>query len=150
VVWPGRFQQIESAEGIPLVLDGAHNEAAAARLVQTWREVHGNKQAVILLGILRDKDVAAICRELAPLAAAFVVTPAHNVRSCTAGELAQAVRAAAPLTPCIIAGSAAEGFMLAQAEGRKLNLPVLVTGSLFLIGETLALLEGSRAEVSSQ
>ena len=150
VVWPGRFQQLQSAQGIPLVLDGAHNEAAAARLVQTWREVHGNKQAVILLGILRDKDVSSICRELAPLAAVFVVTPAHNVRSCTAGELAQAIRAAAPLTPCIVASSAAEGFALAQAEGRKLQLPVLVTGSLFLIGETLALISGGKAESSAQ
>ena len=63
VVWPGRFQRINGLAGTTLILDGAHNEAAASRLVQTWRENYGKEQPVILLGILRDKDVAAICRE---------------------------------------------------------------------------------------
>ena len=151
VAWPGRFQQIKSPQGIPLVLDGAHNEAAAARLVQTWREIYGDaEQPVILLGVLRDKDVAAICRELAPLAAAFVAIPVQSIRSCTAEELAQAIREAAPGIPCSVAGSAAEGLEWAQAEARRTRRRLLVTGSLFLIGETLAHLNGSRAEASAQ
>ena len=150
VVWPGRFQRIVGSAGTPLILDGAHNEAAAARLVQTWRELYCDEQAVVLLGVLRDKDLDAIFRELAPLGAAFVVTPVRSVRSCTAEALAQAVREAAPGTPCHVAGSVAEGLVRAQAEARNSNRRVLVTGSLFLIGETLALLDGEKAETSSQ
>jgi len=150
VVWPGRFQRINGPAGTPLVLDGAHNEAAAARLVQTWKELYGEEQPVILLGVLRDKDVAAICRELAPLGARFVVTPVHSVRTCTAEVLAQAMYEAAPGTPCHVAGSAEEGLACAQAEAREAGRRVLITGSLFLIGETLALLEGEKAETSAQ
>jgi len=150
VVWPGRFQRIDGHGGVQLVLDGAHNEAAAARLVETWRELYGNERPVVLLGVLKDKDVAAICWKLAPLAATFIATPVHSVRTCSAEELAQTVAQAAPGVPCKVAGSAAEGLSLAQAEARQLNGRVLVTGSLFLIGETLALLEGGRPEASAQ
>ena len=150
VVWPGRFQQIEGPDGVSLVLDGAHNEAAAGRLVQTWQEIHGEERPVILLGALRDKDVAAICRELASLAAVFVVAPVHSVRSCPAEALAQMVREAAHGTPCRVASSVEEGLALAQTEARKSNRRVLITGSLFLIGETLALLNGGKAEKSAQ
>ena len=150
VVWPGRFQQTESPQGIPLVLDGAHNEAAAARLFQTWQEVYGSERPVVLLGVLRDKDVGAICRKLAPLAAGFIVTPVQSIRSCTAEELTQALAAAAPGVPCLIASSAAEGLAVAEAEARASQHRVLVTGSLFLIGEILALLDGNQAETSAQ
>lgn len=147
VVWPGRFQQIERPEGGVLILDGAHNEAAAARLVQTWRERYGDERPVILLGVLRDKDVAAICRELAPLAAEFIITPVHSIRACVVSELAQTVREAAPAIPCREVASAAEGLRIAETLS---NRRVLVTGSLFLVGETLALLDGGKAEASAQ
>lgn len=150
VVWPGRFQRLQSPEGIPLVLDGAHNEAAATRLVQTWREEYGEQRPVVLLGVLRDKDVAAICREFAPLAAKWIATPVQSVRTCTAEALAESLHAAAPEVPCQIAASAAAGLALAQSEARDTGRPVLITGSLFLIGEILALLQGTESETSAQ
>lgn len=146
VVWPGRFQIVERPGRAALVLDGAHNEAAAARLVQTWRERFGERRPAILLGILRDKDVAAICRELAPLAAEFIAAPVRSLRSCAVADLAGRIREAAPQTPCRESASAAEGLRLAEAGGR----PVLATGSLFLVGEILALLDGGTAEASAQ
>ncbi|MCX6966928.1 MAG: bifunctional folylpolyglutamate synthase/dihydrofolate synthase [Verrucomicrobia bacterium] len=150
VVWPGRFQRIAGEGGGAVILDGAHNEAAASRLVQTWGECYPAEQPVILLGILRDKEVAAVCRALAPLGAAFVVAPVHSVRSCTAEELANVVREVAPGVPCHVASSVKEGFAYAQAQAREAGCRVLVTGSLFLIGETLALLEGATPEPSAQ
>ncbi len=150
VVWPGRFQRIDGQAGVALILDGAHNEAAAARLVQTWEECYGKEQPVILLGVLRDKDVAAVCRALAPLGASYIAAPVHSIRSCTAEELARVVREAAPGVSCRIVGSVEEGLACAQTEARATNRRVLVTGSLFLIGETLALLEGAKAEPSAQ
>lgn len=150
LVWPGRFQRIAGPGGIPLILDGAHNEAAAARLVQTWAEMYGEERPILLLGVLRDKDVAAICRELAPLAATFIVTPVHSVRSCAVADLAQSVREAAPGTPCLVASSAEQGLLRAQNEARQSGRRVLITGSLFLVGEILALLQGGTAEASAQ
>jgi len=146
VVWPGRFQQHPLPSGQTLILDGAHNEAAARRLAQTWREVYGEEEnAVVILSVLGDKDCAAICRELSPLAAEFIVTPISNPRSCTGEALAQKVREYAPGVPCGVAASVGEALKKAEAGGKRL----LVTGSLFLIGETLALLEGREPEFAS-
>jgi dihydrofolate synthase / folylpolyglutamate synthase len=150
VVWPGRFQRVEGLGGIPLILDGAHNEAAASRLVETWAEEFPGERPVILLGVLRDKDVPAICREFAKLAAEFIVTPLRNVRTSTAEDLAREVRAVAPQTRCFVVDTTEEGISLAQTRARELSRRVLITGSLFLVGEVLGLLQGSAAEMSAQ
>ena len=150
VRWPGRFQRIIGPGGVELVLDGAHNEAAMERLAMTWREVFGREKPVVVLGIVRDKDLAAICRALAALVSLVIVTPVRNARSCTGEELLDAVGELMPGVPCQAAPSseAALGTATVVAKGRGTR--VLVTGSLFLVGEALALLEGRTAESSVQ
>ncbi len=147
VVWPGRFQRLSGPAGVPLILDGAHNEAAAARLVETWREEYPGERPVMLLGVLRDKDVAAVCREFAKLAAEFILTPVHNPRTSTAADL---IALLSPGTPCSVATSAADGLALAQTRARETGRRVLITGSLFLVGEVLGLLQGSEVKLSAQ
>ncbi|MEI6349613.1 MAG: folylpolyglutamate synthase/dihydrofolate synthase family protein [Verrucomicrobiota bacterium] len=150
VVWPGRFQRLTGRTGTPLVLDGAHNEAAAVQLVQTWHEIFGEERPIILLSVLQDKDVAAVCRHLAPLAVELVVVPVQNARACSGPALADFVRPFAPATPCIEAGSVAAALEIAEARAQKMGCPVLITGSLFLVGETLAVLENATHETSLQ
>ncbi len=149
VVWPGRFQRLTLPSGTPLVLDGAHNEAAAERLVQTWRELYDEERPIIILGALGDKDLTAICRNLAPLAAEFIVTPVANPRSSSAEALAQMLGEYAPGVPCAIAASVEEALHLGNARASKTGKRLLVTGSLFLIGETITLLEGRETEFNS-
>ena len=74
VVWPGRFQMLSGN----CILDGAHNEAAAQRLVLTWCEAFGSARPTIILGVLKDKDMTAICRALLPVAAGFIIVPVRQ------------------------------------------------------------------------
>ncbi len=56
VEWPGRFQRLEAGR---VILDGAHNPAAARRLVETWAEEFGREdRPTLILGVLRDKEAA--------------------------------------------------------------------------------------------
>jgi dihydrofolate synthase / folylpolyglutamate synthase len=142
VAWPGRFQRV----GPRLVLDGAHNPAAAARLVTTWREVCGPAPATIILGVLADKDIAAIVRALAPIAARFIAVPVENSRTCPLAQLAAHIREHSPAVPCTEAASLHEALKAAEISPD----PILVTGSLFLVGTTLALLNHTPAETSTQ
>ena len=144
VNWPGRFQVI----GNNIVLDGAHNEAAAQRLVLTWREVYDDARPAIILGILKDKDVTAICRALMPVASAFIVTPVHSQRSSEPGELHEIIQKLNSAIPCSIASGLPHALELAKPAASR----VLITGSLFLVGEALAFFDaaGSRPEISSQ
>ena len=150
VVWPGRFERIAGPGGSELVFDGAHNEAAIKRLGLTWREVYGDEKPVVVLGILRDKDVGAICRALAPLAAAVIATPLDSARSCSGPELAETVRESIPGVPCLTAESVEQALALACDASRTQARRILIAGSLFLVGQTMALLSGNTAERSAQ
>ncbi len=137
--WPGRLQWIAGRP--PLLLDGAHNPAGARALAAYLR---GGPRFVLLFGVMADKDVPALARRLFPLAAEVVLTRPR------------VSRAASPATIARRAGSHARGarrvadpraaFTLACRRARALapGTPVVVAGSLYLVGEVLALLHGER------
>jgi dihydrofolate synthase/folylpolyglutamate synthase len=134
VQWPGRFQQI----GERLILDGAHNPAAAQRLAQTWREQFGEAKATVILGAMKDKDLRGICAALAPIASAAIAVPIQNERALPPQELRRIWTEAAPGIPCTVAANLREALDFAAREAER----TLVTGSLFLVGEVLQSLEG--------
>lgn len=144
--WPGRFQRLENGR---IVLDGAHNPAASRRLAHTWHEEYGDHhRATVIVGVLRDKDVAAVCRALEPLAARFLAVPVRSPRAASSDELLTCL---AQTAPGIGARAVPEGVATALTQARKWPEPILVTGSLFLVGEALAILTGEHTpEVSWQ
>ena len=135
VVWPGRFQQIHPR----FVLDGAHNPAAAQRLATTWREIHGEKRATLILGILRDKDARGICEALLPIAGRILAVPVQSPRTATPQEICKAIGLVAPRQECIAVRDLPAAIRIATSMERR----TLITGSLFLVGEALAHFEQS-------
>ena len=141
--WPGRFQRLEHGR---FVLDGAHNPAAARRLAHTWHEVYGDHhRATLVLGILRDKDLPAICRAVAPLAARVLAVPVRNPRSASPEEVADALASVAPELATRVVPGLAEALEL----GRGFPETILVAGSFFLVGGALALLTGQERPAES-
>ena len=143
VSWPGRFQRL----GERIVLDGAHNPAAARCLAQTWREVFGDAKATLVIGVLQDKNLRGICETLLPIAARVIAVPVQNPRSSSAQELCEIIRGVAPDFAC----TAAPDVRSALENANEFRDPILVAGSLFLVGETLAHLQNEvTGEVSAQ
>jgi dihydrofolate synthase/folylpolyglutamate synthase len=141
VEWPARFQDT----GKGFILDGAHNPHAARRLVETWREKYGPRRTEVILGIVRDKDARGICAELAALAENFAIVP---VRSPRAGPVEELLETARAFRPCRVCRSLDEAI----ATTSRGEVPALITGSLFLMGEalvSLGLAEGDQ-EISAQ
>ncbi len=132
VNWPGRFQVLEDGR---LVLDGAHNPGAATRLVETWRRRFGGEKATVILAMMRDKDAASFARALAPLMARVFTVAARNPRAHSAESLRSVVAEFAPAEAQASLGQALE-------RARECTDPILVCGSLYLVGEALALLGG--------
>lgn len=60
--WPGRFQRIDES----LILDGAHNPAAAEVLCRTWRDEYGDEKAHLVFGAVGSKDVTGISANCFP------------------------------------------------------------------------------------
>ncbi len=140
VHWPGRFQRV----GDQLVLDGAHNPTAAALLVETWREEFSDQKATLVLGVLIDKDLRAICTALLPLAARVIAVPVPSPRTSPPEEVRAVIRGLAPEIPCAVA----KDLDAALAQAARHAERTLVCGSLFLVGEALA--RDSRMERSAQ
>lgn len=159
VVWPGRFQRLRPASGGfrgEIILDGAHNLHAARRLVVTWREHYGDRRCLLVFGALRDKEPEALLAELLPLASGVVLVPVASPRSADPADLAAALcRLPATEKPVVhIAGSLREVLVdnpdLLRLPGRSPRVPVLLAGSLFLVGEALALVSGTAVVPRSQ
>jgi dihydrofolate synthase/folylpolyglutamate synthase len=149
--WPGRLQR-RRWRGIPLLLDGAHNPAAARALraeLDGEPEGHGLPPGPRrwVLGILASKEGAAILEALlAPGDRAWIVPVAGHpswtlpeLRRALAGgpqaQLGERLQAAPDAATAI--GEAAGSW---PADG-PVNRPVIVAGSLYLIGQLLAAAE---------
>jgi dihydrofolate synthase/folylpolyglutamate synthase len=134
--WPGRLEVI-SREPL-LVVDGAHNPAAARALSAAVREIFPGRRWCLVLGILRDKAIAKICRALLPLATAAIATAAPSDRSAGAAEVARACRGRSQ-TVVRETKNLREALALARrtvAEGKADG--ILVTGSTYLVGGAIA------------
>jgi dihydrofolate synthase / folylpolyglutamate synthase len=140
-IWPGRFQTIDQK----FILDGAHNVSATKRLVQTWREQFGAERPVIIFGGLADKDLAAMAAILGEIALHFFLAPINSPRAAAPFEVQEMLPEGASFTLCSSMEDALERAKVWPA-------PVLITGSLFLAGEALAILQPGRgiAQFSSQ
>jgi dihydrofolate synthase / folylpolyglutamate synthase len=138
VYWPGRFQRIDER----LVLDGAHNPAATQRVVETWRECVGPQRATIIFGGLCDKDLQGMISTLSTLAARFLIVPIRSQRAASPGDIESFVPKHLSATRC---ASAAQALALAH----RFHEQILVTGSLFLVGEVLAILDSAQAALQT-
>jgi dihydrofolate synthase / folylpolyglutamate synthase len=132
VEWPGRFQTVVSD---PLtIVDGAHNASAAHALRSAIERYLAGRCVTLVLGMADDKDVRAFLAELAPVVERVVVTRARHPRSTDPGELAAVVREAG--VPCVTAPTPSAALCQAWTD-----LPdsgaVLVSGSLFLVGDVM-------------
>lgn len=128
VFWPGRFQHI----GPNLILDGAHNPAASWQLVQTWKECQRGTTPTVIFGGLKDKNLSQMLEALSQIAARFFLVPVQNDRSASPADL---------WTPDHLPATIYSNVKVAVEHARALRDPILVTGSLYLVGEALAWLE---------
>lgn len=138
--WPGRFEVI----GDRLVLDGAHNEAAAEALCAAWREAFPGELANLIFGAAESKDLVAIFKAILPVIGSVTFVPIQSERRVSAEEMTEAfVTAGGELEKVNSAENLSEALTI--GHGR-----VLVAGSLFLVGEVRSIVEGGDFEVSLQ
>ncbi|MCC6790239.1 MAG: bifunctional folylpolyglutamate synthase/dihydrofolate synthase, partial [Thermomicrobiales bacterium] len=91
VSWPGRFEIARGPGGGDVVLDGAHTPAAAIALAATYATEFTGSRAIVVLGLLRDKDPLPIARALLPIASRFIAITPPGPRGLPASELATAI-----------------------------------------------------------
>jgi dihydrofolate synthase / folylpolyglutamate synthase len=135
VNWPGRLQLIQRPSGQKILLDGAHNPAGAKVLCETLEKDFPAKERTLIFGIFQDKNWREICETLAPLAGKIFTVPVASGRTADANELAEVCRKINPRAEISICDSLKTALQI--SSGDKF---VVITGSLYLVGETLELL----------
>lgn len=129
--WWGRFTQVASEPAV--IIDGAHNEAAARELKTSLELYFKGRKLYYLMGVLKDKEYDKVIGLTAPLAEHIVTieTP-NNVRALSAQELRDAV---AKVNPSVeAAGSIAEGVKQLYRMAGKDDV-IVIFGSLSFLGD---------------
>jgi len=137
-VWPGRCEAVARAPWV--VLDGAQNAASAFALRQAIRENFSGagkfnqgrkyKKLILVFGISKDKDIKGVIFQLADLADVVVLTKSGNPRAQPPETMKEYFKD----KPVYVTQSVKEARELAARIAARQDL-VLVTGSLFVVGE---------------
>jgi len=134
--WPGRLERIET-DGVHWVLDVAHNPAGAWALRAGLRTAQDeSKPRTLIFSCLRDKPVTEMAQILFPIFDTVIFAPIHSVRAAAMNDLLAAAELTG--TRAVAAGSVSEALRLAVECGG--GGAIVVSGSVFLVGEARSLL----------
>ncbi|QEK12551.1 bifunctional folylpolyglutamate synthase/dihydrofolate synthase [Crassaminicella thermophila] len=137
-IWPGR---LEIMKRDPIVLiDGAHNPQGMKALSKVLKELFYDKNIILCLGILGDKDSSMI-DEIVPLAQKLVLTKPDNPRAMSVEKLYEKVAKfeKTTLKKEKIADAVETALSLANFED-----VVVFAGSLYMIGNVRTLLKNRK------
>ena len=147
--WPGRLEWFADAcGGRGVLLDGAHNPAGARALAAALAEL-GVRRFPLVFGAMRGKRVSAVLRALAPLDPQPVFTAVADPHAHSPAELLRAWQRIHPGTRGTSRGT--HGWGPGHGPGRRRRPrtargPVVVAGSLYLVGAVRAHLTGERVD----
>lgn len=142
---PGRME-VHHIKGKTLILDGAHNTQKMTALINTLKHGYPNAKPAVLIGLKQGKDSGEIIDVLKPIAQRVIATRFEveqdlKIKSIEAAELVKAFES--------------HGMRAVAVEDRQKALKqlidgpetvCLVTGSLYLIGQIKADLDGHNTE----
>jgi len=140
VKWEGRLEIVERSPTI--VLDGAHNPAAASVLADSLAEMMRERprgRLILVFGMMRDKNHRGFIMPLRQLVGEVVLTQADLPRSATVSDLRVSLRDWLPFL------HEAPVPVDALALAKQLAGPddvICVTGSLMLVGDVTAIYRG--------
>lgn len=87
--WPGRIEKI--SENPMFIIDGAHNEEGAKSLANSIEKYFKNKNKILVIGMLEDKDIESVLDLLIPKFNKVITTTPDNPRAIDANKLKEKI-----------------------------------------------------------
>jgi len=134
--WPGRMHVIGKDPFV--LLDGAHNPAAMKHLADSVKQKFPYRRLIVVLGVMGDKDIRKMLRNIVPLADYVIYTRPEYHRAASPEALIQ--EAAAFGKPGEIQPAVSQALCKANEIAEPADM-ILVTGSLFTVGEALSFVD---------
>jgi dihydrofolate synthase / folylpolyglutamate synthase len=145
VQWPGRFQVVRPGIGRAVVLDCAHNPAGAVTLRSALQKQFGSVLVTLVFGVMKDKEWTEMFKILVPLAGRICLTSIRSNRAVDPLVLREHCQQINPYAEVLVCADAADA--LRQCTNDSL---VVVTGSVFLVGEAMEALGLSASQASER
>jgi dihydrofolate synthase/folylpolyglutamate synthase len=142
--WPGRLELLRETSVGPVLLDGAHNPAGARALARALGEL-GMRRFPLVFGAMRGKRVAAVLRALAPLEPQPIFTRVDDPGAIAPDELLRRWRRSGA-GPARTLDTPESALRQAAALRSDPGQPVVVAGSLYLVGAVRGILRGEEAD----
>jgi len=136
---PGRLEIVVREP--PVVVDGAHNPAGAEALATAVGEFFRWERLHVVLAVSKNKDIEGVVGPIAAIADVVYATRNDSVRSAEPEDVARVARAASSAT-VEVSPSVGDALAAARATAGRGDL-VLVTGSLFTVGDAKRALAGA-------
>ena len=133
VIWPGRID-LRNYSRKRILFDGGHNLAGIKVLLPELKNFEYGR-LIVLTSILKDKDYKHMLELLGHHAKLTILTKSTNSRACEPQVLAKHAIGARIVIPDL---ENAINFALSESGTDDL---ILVTGSIYLVGDTMRLLK---------
>ena len=130
--WPGRMQIVKNNPCV--ILDGAHNPEALLALTNTLQKDFSYEKLYLVLGIMEDKDIDRLLEIILPISDYVIYSSPDYFRALPPDELES--RAQAWNKKGTTANSIPAALDMADQKADSGDM-ILVTGSLFTVGEAL-------------
>jgi dihydrofolate synthase/folylpolyglutamate synthase len=133
--WPGRLEHV--APNPDIILDGAHNPAGARALERYLKKFYEGRRLWLTFGAMRDKAVDEVADILFPLAGELIFPGMNSSRALRPEALAELAGRGS------VAADIGAAMEILHERAKREDISddvVVITGSLFLVGEARALL----------
>lgn len=135
VLWSGRLSII--SKNPLIVLDGAHNESGVQVLALALKKYFKNKDLILIMAMLKDKDHKKSLQIIAPMAKLFIATEVESERALKAEDLY--LEAKNYSSNATFTSSLENALKIATSKYTEESV-ICIAGSLYLIGQAYKLL----------
>jgi dihydrofolate synthase/folylpolyglutamate synthase len=130
---PARFELLR--QDPPVIIDGAHTPESAAYCVETFCALYGTG-GILVFGCAADKNAAAMAEVLLPRFSQVFITTPGTFKTSEPEKVFALFSAKSPNPGAVtLVKDTGEAIRQALALGRKKGLPLLGTGSFYLVAE---------------
>jgi dihydrofolate synthase/folylpolyglutamate synthase len=143
--YPGRMEIVSEKPFI--LLDGAHNPDGIRMLAKTIKEDFSPHRLILILGVLKEKDIKTMASTIAPLSDVIIVTKSTNPRASDPLLLKQTIESFNPNKKIYVKASIPGALDHAKHIAKQKDM-ICVSGSLFTVGEARSYLLSGNAIAS--
>ena len=139
--WRARFEKLLDEPTV--IFDGGHNPQGVDFCVQSYQSYFGEKKAVVVTGVMADKDYGYIADRICRVAhKVYCITP-DNPRALDSCKYAEEFKSRG--VDALGCEAVSEAVFAAVEEAKKASLPVLCLGSLYMYSEIAGAVKASNS-----